>query len=164
LRASFNFRVQATLFGQATPLGARQLDHRRAVPGDLTPVGTEDIQDYPHGGGLTGAIGPEQAEYLTELLREVLDFDHVRLRLLIPLKPNQDQTVIPMRKTDAIIQRMKGVIGSAPVCELILVKATIPMRTTAMVNPRGILMDNLISFILVSFVLIQFACQDRMRQ
>jgi hypothetical protein len=72
--------------------------------------------------------------------------------------------VMAMRITDAIIQRMKGVIGSAPVCELILVKTTIPMMMSAMVNPRGILMDNLISFILVSFVLAQFACQDRMRQ
>jgi len=70
--------------------------------------------------------------------------------LLIPLKPNADQIVIAMRIMDTIIQRMKGVIGSAPVCELILVKATIPMRMTAMVNPKGILMDNLISFILVS--------------
>ncbi len=60
--------------------------------------------------------------------------------------------VIPMRIMDAIIQRMKGVIGSAPVCELILLKTTIPMTTTAMDNPRGILIDNGISFILISFL------------
>jgi hypothetical protein len=101
---------------------------------------------------------------LDEPFRAVLDFDPVHGCLLIPLKPSADQMVIAMRITDAIIQRMKGVIGSAPVCELILVKTTIPMRISAMVNPRGILMDNLISFILVSFVLAQFACQDRMRQ
>jgi hypothetical protein len=53
------------------------------------------------------------------------------------LKPSADQIVIAMRIMDTIIQRMKGVIGSAPVCELILVKGTIPMTTTAMVNPRG---------------------------
>jgi hypothetical protein len=101
---------------------------------------------------------------LAEPFREVLDFDPVHGCLLIPLKPSADQMVIAMRTTDAIIQRMKGVIGSAPVRELILVKTTIPMRMSATVNPRGILMDNLISFILASFVLVQFACQDRMRQ
>jgi hypothetical protein len=113
------------------------------------------------------AIFKGQAVYrghLTEPFREVLYFDHVHWRLLIPLKPSADQMVIAMRIMDAIIQRMKGIIGSAPVCEPILEKTTIPMRTTAMVNPRGILMDNLISFILVSFVLIQYACQDRMDQ
>jgi hypothetical protein len=71
--------------------------------------------------------------------------------LPIPLKPSADQTVIAIRITDAIIQIMKGVIGSAPVFELILIKAIIPVTTTAMVSPRGILRDNLISFILVSF-------------
>jgi len=50
-----------------------------------------------------------------------------------------------------MIQTMKGVIGSAPVCELILLKTTIPMMTSAMVSPMGILIDNFISFILVSF-------------
>ncbi len=70
-------------------------------------------------------------------------------RLLMPLKPSADQMVIPMRIKDVIIQRMKGGIRRAPVCELILVKTTIPMMTTAMDNPRGILMDNLISFIFV---------------
>jgi hypothetical protein len=59
--------------------------------------------------------------------------------------------VMAISTTDAIIQRMKGVIGIAPVCELILEKTIIPMRRTAMVSPRGILIDNLISFILVSF-------------
>jgi hypothetical protein len=57
-----------------------------------------------------------------------------------------------MRITQEMIQTMKGVIGSAPVCELILVKTTIPVMTSAMVSPRGILMDNLISFIMISFV------------
>jgi hypothetical protein len=60
-----------------------------------------------------------------------------------------EKMVIPIRITHAIIQRMKGVIGSAPVWELILEKTTIPMMTTAMVSPRGILMDNFISFIMV---------------
>jgi len=59
--------------------------------------------------------------------------------------------VIPMRITQEMIQIMKGVNGRAPVCELILVKTTIPRMMSAMVNPRGILIDNLISFILVSF-------------
>jgi hypothetical protein len=72
--------------------------------------------------------------------------------LLIPLKPNADQMVIPMRITQEMIQTMKGVIGSDPFCELILVKTTIPIMTSAMVSPIGILIDNLISFILVSFV------------
>jgi hypothetical protein len=65
---------------------------------------------------------------------------------------SQDQRVIPMRMTQEMIQTMKGVIGSAPVCDLILVKTTIPMMTSAMVSPMGILIDNFISFILVSFV------------
>jgi hypothetical protein len=43
-------------------------------------------------------------------------------------------------------------MGSAPVCELILVKTTIPVMRSAMVNPKGILIDNFSSFILVSFV------------
>jgi hypothetical protein len=60
--------------------------------------------------------------------------------------------VIPMRITQEKIQIMKGVIGSAPVCELILVKTTIPKMMSAMVSPMGILIDKLISFILVSFV------------
>jgi hypothetical protein len=64
---------------------------------------------------------------------------------------SQDQRVIPMRITQEMIQTMKGVIGSAPFCELILVKTTIPMMTSAMVSPMGILIDNFISFILVSF-------------
>jgi hypothetical protein len=59
--------------------------------------------------------------------------------------------VIPMRIMQEMIQTMKGVIGSAPVCELILVKTTIPMMMSAMVSPMGILIDNRISFILVSF-------------
>jgi hypothetical protein len=70
---------------------------------------------------------------------------------LLPLEErSQDQIVIPMRIMHAIIQRMKGVIGSAPLCDLILVKTTIPVMTAAMVSPRGILMDNFISFILIS--------------
>jgi hypothetical protein len=60
--------------------------------------------------------------------------------------------VTPMRITQEMIQIMKGVIGSAPDCELILVKTTIPMMMSAMVSPMGILIDNLISFISVSFV------------
>jgi hypothetical protein len=60
--------------------------------------------------------------------------------------------VIPMRIRQEMIQTMKGVIGSAPACELILVKTTIPMSTSAMVSPRGILIDNLISFMLISFL------------
>ena len=76
--------------------------------------------------------------------------------MLIPLKPSADQMVIAMRITHAIIQRMKGVMGGPPVCELILEKTIIPMTTTATVSPRGILIDNLISFILEgSFVLLQ---------
>jgi hypothetical protein len=71
------------------------------------------------------------------MFRQILDFDHIRFHLLIPLKLSADQMVIAMRIMAAIIQRIKGVIGSAPVCELILVKGTIPMTTTAMVNPRG---------------------------
>ncbi len=55
-----------------------------------------------------------------------------------------------MRMSDTTIQRMKGVTGSIPVCELTLVKTTIPIKTTAIVKPKGILMDNFISFILVS--------------
>jgi hypothetical protein len=60
--------------------------------------------------------------------------------------------VIPMRIRQEMIQIIKGVVGSAPVCELILVKTTTPMSTSAMVSPRGILIDNLISFMLVSFL------------
>jgi hypothetical protein len=60
--------------------------------------------------------------------------------------------VIPMRITQEMIQIIKGAIGSAPVCERVLVKTTIPKMTSAMVSPMGILIDNLISFILVSFV------------
>jgi hypothetical protein len=60
--------------------------------------------------------------------------------------------VIPMRIRHEMIQTMKGVVGIAPVCELILVKTTIPMSTSAMVSPIGILIDNLISFMLVSFL------------
>jgi hypothetical protein len=71
---------------------------------------------------------------------------------LIPLKPNADQMVMPIRITQEMIQIMKGVVGSAPVCELILVKTTIPMRMSAMDKPMGILIDNLISFILVPLV------------
>jgi hypothetical protein len=64
--------------------------------------------------------------------------------------------VIPMRITQEMIQTMKGVIGSVPVCELILVKTTIPRMTSAMVSPMGILIDNFISFILVSFAVLSW--------
>jgi hypothetical protein len=45
-----------------------------------------------------------------------------------------------------------------------LAKTTIPRMRSAMVNPRGILMDNFMSFILASFVSTQPAWQDRLWQ
>jgi hypothetical protein len=58
--------------------------------------------------------------------------------------------VIPTRITREIIQMTKMGVGSVPVWEWILLKMTIPIMVTAIVNPMGILIDNFISFILVS--------------
>ena len=56
--------------------------------------------------------------------------------------------VIPARMKDTTSQIIKYVVGNGPGFFDNLRKTTIPMMTTAMVNPMGIRMDSFISCIL----------------
>ena len=55
-------RVEPALLGQVAPRAAGQLVAGRAVPAHLAGVGLEDAEADPHGGGLAGAVGAEEAE------------------------------------------------------------------------------------------------------
>jgi len=62
---------------------------------------------------------------------------------LLPFR-NQDQIVIPIRTTEAMIQIMKEEARNDPALVPILMNAIIPVTTTMMVSVRGILRDSFI--------------------
>jgi len=64
---------------------------------DLAGIGFEDAEDDPHGGGLAGAVGPDEAEHLAfrDGEREFVEGDQVAVAAGQAL---QFQHVAPLRE------------------------------------------------------------------
>jgi hypothetical protein len=69
----------AVVFGQIADALAHLVRHGLSAPSDLTGVGFEHAEDDAHGGGLTGAVGPDEPEHLAlgDGERQVVQGDQV---------------------------------------------------------------------------------------
>ncbi len=56
--------IEPSLFGHVPDPPADLVVHRPASPQDLAGVGLQHAEDDPHGGGLAGAVGADEAEHL----------------------------------------------------------------------------------------------------